>query len=44
MRLRPEKGDAILIATGWGDKPYGESYVLGSPHLFSKPHNIWRNR
>lgn len=28
-----EKGDAILIATGWGDKPYGESYLLGSPHL-----------
>ena len=31
--VRPAKGDAILIATGWGDKPYGESYVLGSPHL-----------
>ncbi len=30
---RPAKGDAILIATGWGDKPCGESYVLGSPHL-----------
>ncbi len=30
---RPAKGDAILIATGWGDRPYGESYVLGSPHL-----------
>ena len=30
---RPRKGDAILIATGWGDKPYGESYLLGSPHL-----------
>jgi kynurenine formamidase len=30
---RPQKGDAILIATGWGDKPYGESYLLGSPHL-----------
>ncbi len=30
---QPEKGDAILIATGWGDKPYGESYLLGSPHL-----------
>jgi kynurenine formamidase len=29
----PAKGDAILIATGWGDRPYGESYVLGSPHL-----------
>ena len=30
---QPAKGDAILIATGWGDKPYGESYLLGSPHL-----------
>jgi kynurenine formamidase len=30
---RPAKGDAILIATGWSDQPYGESYVLGSPHL-----------
>ena len=30
---RPQKGDAILIATGWGDRPYGESYLLGSPHL-----------
>lgn len=30
---RPVKGDAILIATGWGDRPYGESYLLGSPHL-----------
>jgi len=30
---RPAKGGAILIATGWGDKPYGESYVLGTPHL-----------
>ena len=30
---RPAKGEAILIATGWGDRPYGESYVLGSPHL-----------
>ena len=30
---RPAKGDAILIATGWGDRSYGESYVLGSPHL-----------
>jgi kynurenine formamidase len=27
---RPQKGD--LIATGWGDRPYGESY-LSSPHL-----------
>ena len=30
---QPGKGDAILIATGWGDKPNGESYLLGSPHL-----------
>ena len=30
---QPGKGDALLIATGWGDKPYGESYLLGSPHL-----------
>jgi kynurenine formamidase len=30
---QPAKGDAILIATSWGDKPCGESYVLGSPHL-----------
>lgn len=30
---RPAQGDAILIVTGWGDQPYGESYVLGSPHL-----------
>lgn len=30
---RPQNGDAILIATGWGDKPYGESYLLGTPHL-----------
>jgi kynurenine formamidase len=30
---RPAKGDAILVVTGWGDKPYGASYVLGSPHL-----------
>jgi kynurenine formamidase len=27
---QPGKGDAILIATGWGDRPYGESYLLGS--------------
>ena len=33
MASSPLTGDAILIATGWGDKPYGESYVLGSPHL-----------
>ena len=31
--VRPAKADAILITTGWGDKPYGESYVLGSPHF-----------
>jgi kynurenine formamidase len=30
---RPAKGDAILVATGWGDKPCSESYVLGSPHF-----------
>jgi kynurenine formamidase len=30
---RPTTGDAILIATGWGDNPYRESYLLGSPHL-----------
>jgi kynurenine formamidase len=30
---QPGKGDAILIATGWGDNSYGESYLLGSPHL-----------
>jgi kynurenine formamidase len=34
---RPAKGDALLIATGWGDKPYrqaqGNSYLLGSPHF-----------
>lgn len=30
---RPARGDAILISTGWGDKPYRESYLLGSPHL-----------
>ena len=30
---RPAQGDAVLVATGWGDRPYGESYVLGSPHL-----------
>jgi kynurenine formamidase len=29
----PEKGDAVLIATGWGDNGYGEAYLLGSPHL-----------
>ena len=30
---RPPKGDAILIVTGWGDKPYGGSYLLRSPHF-----------
>src|ERR1044071_3767975 len=30
---RPANGDAILIATGWGDMPHGESYVFRSPHL-----------
>jgi kynurenine formamidase len=30
---RPATSDAILIATGWGDQPCGESYVFGSPHL-----------
>jgi kynurenine formamidase len=30
---RPAKGDAILIATSWGDRPNDESYVLASPHL-----------
>ena len=33
---QPSKGDAILIVTGWGDRPYGESYVLSSPHLTSE--------
>ena len=31
--VRPAKGEAILLTTGWGDRPYGESYVLGSPHF-----------
>src|SRR6266508_1167892 len=34
---RPAKGDAFLIITGWGDKPYqqaeGNEYILGSPHF-----------
>jgi kynurenine formamidase len=34
---RPAKGEALLIATGWGDKPHqqaeGNSYVLGSPYF-----------
>jgi kynurenine formamidase len=33
----PAKGDAFLIATGWGDRPYhqieGGAYVLQSPHF-----------
>ena len=33
----PAKGDALLIATGWGDTPYdqldGGAYVLQSPHF-----------
>jgi kynurenine formamidase len=37
---RPAKGNAFLIATGWGDKPYdkleGDSYLLQTPH-FSLP-------
>jgi len=34
---RPSRGDALLVATGWGDKPHhqeeGNSYVLRSPHF-----------
>jgi kynurenine formamidase len=34
---RPGKGDALLVVTGWGDKPRGQaegnSYVLQSPHF-----------
>jgi kynurenine formamidase len=34
---RPGKADALLVATGWGDKPYeqaeGNSYVLRSPYF-----------
>lgn len=34
---RPAKGDALLITTGWGDKPYhqleGNSYLLRTPHF-----------
>jgi kynurenine formamidase len=30
---QPPKGDALLIKTSWGDKSYGDSYVLGSPHF-----------
>jgi kynurenine formamidase len=34
---RPAKGDAFLIITGWGDRPYheleGGAYLLRSPHL-----------
>ena len=36
-RSRWAKGDALLIATGWGDWPYheleGGAYVLQSPHF-----------
>jgi kynurenine formamidase len=34
---RPAQGDALLVATGWGDKAHhradGNSYVLRSPHF-----------
>jgi kynurenine formamidase len=34
---RPAKGDALLLVTGWGDRPYyqcdGNAYVLRSPHF-----------
>jgi kynurenine formamidase len=34
---RPAKGDALLVATGWGDRPHhqceGNAYVLRSPHF-----------
>lgn len=34
---RPAKGDALLIVTGWGDKPHqraeGNEYVVSSPHF-----------
>ena len=37
---RPAKGDAVLIITGWGDKPHhqaeGNEYILGSPHFSSE--------
>jgi len=33
----PAKGDAFLIVTGWGDRPYeqpeGNEYILDSPHF-----------
>jgi kynurenine formamidase len=36
----PDKGDALLIVTGWGDKPYhemeGGAYLLHSPHFSFK--------
>lgn len=36
-RSQPVKGDALLIATGWGDQPYhqmdGGDYLLQSPHF-----------
>ena len=35
--VRPAKGDALLIATGWGDRAHheleGGAYVLQSPHF-----------
>jgi len=35
--VRPAKGDAFLIVTGWGDKPHqraeGNEYVVSSPHF-----------
>jgi kynurenine formamidase len=34
---RPVKGDAFLLVTGWGDRPYheleGGAYILQSPHF-----------
>lgn len=34
---RPAKGDALLVVTGWGDRPHyqteGNVYVLRSPHF-----------
>jgi kynurenine formamidase len=35
--FRPTKGDALLVATGWGDRPLhdfeGGAYILHSPHF-----------
>lgn len=35
--VQPQKGDAVLIRTGWGDRAYheleGGSYLVQSPHL-----------